>query len=91
MLFTKNKKWKIISNSHKLIIFNHLYRLTESVDIVTVDESMIDYQPSSEKKKKSENNGDPIPVVFIKRKPHPNGLLTYILASYVDHPCKKGI
>jgi len=26
-------------------------------------------------KKKAEENGTPIPVVFMPRKPHPNGLL----------------
>jgi len=39
-------------------------------------------------KNNAEKEGEPIPVKFIPRKPHPNGLLEYILASYITHPCR---
>jgi hypothetical protein len=29
-------------------------------------------------------------VVFIPRKPHPNGLLVYCNVTFVNHPIKKG-
>ncbi len=32
--------------------------------------------------------GEPIPVTYIPRKPHPNGLLDYLLVTYVSHPTK---
>jgi hypothetical protein len=44
------------------------------------------YQPSAEAKQKALRNGDYIPVTFIPRKPHPNGLLAYLLASFIVHP-----
>jgi len=31
-------------------------------------------------KKKAEETGTPIPVVFMPRKPHPNGLLNYMVS-----------
>ena len=31
-------------------------------------------------------NGETIPVVFIPRKPHPNGLLLYLCATFINHP-----
>ena len=35
-------------------------------------------------------NGEPIPVVYIKRKPHPNGLEVFLLSSYINHPTEEG-
>jgi hypothetical protein len=55
---------------------------------VTVDESLIGYQPSRPVKDKAEKQGEPIPVAYIPRKPHPNGLLGYLLLTPVDHPGK---
>lgn len=46
---------------------------------VAADEALYGYQPSKETKKKYEKKKDPIPVVYIPRKPHPNGLLNYKL------------
>jgi hypothetical protein len=37
-------------------------------------------------KKKREQEGEPIPKMYIPRKPHPNGLLVYLLATYVKNP-----
>lgn len=62
------------------------FRQVSTVTVVTVDESVIGYKPNSIKKNQAEANGEPIPVTFIARKPHPNGLLIYGLASYVNHP-----
>lgn len=39
-------------------------------------------------KSKAESDGEPIPVTYIPRKPHPNGLLLYQLVTYVQHPAK---
>ena len=43
--------------------------------MITIDETMIEYQPSSIVKENAGNNEEPIPVLFIPRKPHPNGLV----------------
>lgn len=56
--------------------------------MVTVDEHMNEYQPTKEIKSKADEDGEPIPVVYIPRKPHPNGLLEYILATYIDNPIR---
>jgi hypothetical protein len=48
--------------------------------IVCCDEAVWDFRPSKAMKERSELARDPIPVVFIPRKPHPNGLLCYYLA-----------
>ena len=54
--------------------------------------SAIRYQPSAEVKQKAEEAGEPIPVMFIPRKPHPNCLLIYALSCLVKHSYKdKGI
>jgi hypothetical protein len=45
--------------------------------IVTFDETIFEFQPGSKSKEDAEKNRDPIPVVFIPSKPHPNGLLCY--------------
>ena len=46
------------------------------------------YQPSAEVKKIYMTKGEPIPVVYIPRKPHPNGLLNYLSATFIKHPRK---
>jgi len=38
----------------------------------------------------AELDGEPIPVVYIQRKPNPNGLEIFPLATYVKHPAKEG-
>jgi len=43
------------------------------------DEQLVGYQPSPQVKKRAEQQGYPIPVVYIPRKPNPNGLLMYLV------------
>jgi hypothetical protein len=43
------------------------------VQLVVIDEFVMAYQPRKEVKAATEIKGEPIPVVFIPRKPHPNG------------------
>jgi len=49
--------------------------------IVCFDESVYAYKPRKSTKEKSEKKGDPIPSVYIPRKPHPNGLLNWCLVT----------
>lgn len=56
--------------------------------LITVDEHMNEYQPSKKIKERAESEGEPIPVVYIPRKPHPNGLLEYLYATYVENPVR---
>lgn len=48
---------------------------------VTFDENIFKYQPSSEVKEIFKDTPFQIPVVYIPRKPNPNGLLAYSLAT----------
>jgi hypothetical protein len=57
----------------------------KNVSLVTVDETLVAYQPSPKKKQQAESLGEPIPVIYIPRKPHPNGLEAFLLVSYVPH------
>ena len=50
---------------------------------------MAAYQPSKKVKDEAKNNREFIPVTYIQRKPHPNGLLIYIAASFVIIENKK--
>ncbi|MCL6558753.1 MAG: hypothetical protein K6U74_08090 [Firmicutes bacterium] len=76
---------------YKRIILSKIYyiSLIQKVDIVVIDEHINAYQPRADIKKIAIERGEPIPVVFIPRKPHPNGLLAYITATYIKHPTKK--
>lgn len=67
----------------KLII-----RFISEVSIIAIDEAVLAYEPSSDVKSKNEDFGEPIPVVYIKRKPHPNGLEIFMACSYLKHPVK---
>ena len=58
--------------------------------VVVIDESVIGYQPSEAVRTRSEREGTPIPVVYIPRKPHPNGLLCYLASTYVSDPNSPG-
>lgn len=49
--------------------------------LVVLDETLYEYQPSAETRSEFERNLDPIPVVFIPRKPHQHGLLNYQLVT----------
>jgi hypothetical protein len=82
----------LTTNSNKYLIFiiNILIiiRLVSNCKHVVIDEAMVTYQPSHEIKKKTEENGEPIPVMYIERKPHPNGLLIYVACGWIPHPTK---
>lgn len=45
---------------------------------------MWSYQPSKKKKQEAIKNEEPIPLIYIPRKPHPNGLLSYMMATYFE-------
>lgn len=62
--------------------------IIESLSVAVIDESVIGYQPRLEVKQKAELNGEPIPVTYIPRKPHPNGLLIYLACTFISHPTK---
>jgi hypothetical protein len=68
--------------------FIYSFRIIEDIHVISIDESMVEYHPSANKKCKLSDSGEPIPVVFIQRKPHPNGLLLYEAVTYVEHPAK---
>ena len=53
---------------------------------MTIDESLISYEPKQEAKNKAIAKGEPIPLMYIPRKPHPNGLLIYQLVTFVENP-----
>ena len=63
-------------------------RLVRDLSFVVIDEHMNAYQTSEPVKKKSIENGNTIPLVYIPRKPHPNGLLVYLLVTYTTHPIR---
>ena len=60
------------------------------MSVITEDELLIGYQSSKQVKERSETIGEPIPIVYIPRKPHPIGVLNYLLISFVDDPIKSG-
>jgi len=59
------------------------------VSVAVIDESVIGYQPSQKTLEKAEAE-IPIPVVYIPRKPHPNGLECFLAATYVQDPNSDG-
>lgn len=59
------------------------------MDILAIDEALISYQPSKIVKDKAELAGEPIPLAYIPRKPHPNGLLFYLGVTFIDHPVQE--
>ena len=63
-----------------------IYSVIERIHLVTFDESILAYQPSHNAKVIADAKGEPIPVVFIKRKPHPNGLELFLFSSFINHP-----
>ena len=65
-----------------LIFFSHI----DNISVIAIDEAVLAYQPSSQVKEKAKMNGEPIPVVFIPRKPHPNGLEIFLSVTYIDNP-----
>jgi len=66
-------------------IFKHnIQSLLDDVSLVVVDETVIGYQPRATTKQKAEAKGEPIPVVFIQRKPHPNGLEIFLGVTFLQ-------
>jgi hypothetical protein len=56
------------------------------VFVVVCDEHINAYQPLHTTKAKANQAGEPISVIYMPRKPHPNGLFLYLLATYVKCP-----
>ena len=44
---------------------------------MVIDEQLVGYRPSTEKQKKQIEQGNPIPIIHIPRKPNSTGLLIY--------------
>lgn len=62
------------------------FRFVSDISLITIDETLIDYLPSANAKKKAEERGEPIPKIYIPRKPHKNGLEVFLACSFLDHP-----
>ena len=60
-------------------------KLVTAITVILDDEAMLGYQPSKNKKRLAELLGIPIPVMYMQRKLHLNGLLLYLLACAVEH------
>lgn len=58
--------------------------------VAVVDESLYEYYVREEVRRKYEQRGDPVPQVFIPKKPRPNGLLNYALAIAFPNPSSPG-
>ena len=71
------------------LLIQQNYSLLSSIDILTVDECLIGYKPSNQTKEKYKKNFDEIPLVYIPRKPHPNGLLIYLSSTEVFFSYRK--
>jgi hypothetical protein len=56
--------------------------------VAVFDEQVIGYQPSHSSKNAAEKAGHSIPVVYIPRKPHPNGLLIYVVCLLTLTECQ---
>jgi hypothetical protein len=55
--------------------------MIEEVLFAVCDEHLNAYQPRSETKKKAEKN-EPIPVVFMPRKPHPQWFIDVLASNW---------
>jgi hypothetical protein len=66
-----------------------MYRLVSEIDILIIDECTISYKPTTIIKHTANQNGEPIPLVYIPRKPHPNGLFLYLGVLYIPHPTEE--
>ena len=64
------------------------FRNISNISITVIDEHINAYAPTAAIKKKAELNGKPIPVVFIPCKPHPNGLMKYLMVTALSNPSK---
>jgi hypothetical protein len=81
LLVTSSKRYKV--NNINII------RIISDISVLTVDEATISYEPNASTKKIAITLGEPIPLTYIPRKPHPNGLLLYLGSSYILHPTKQ--
>jgi hypothetical protein len=70
------------------LIILMMFSLIEDVFIIVIDEGLLGYQPSGKTKAAADRKGEPIPVVYIERKPHPNGLEVWPACSYIVHPSR---
>jgi len=60
--------------------------------VVTIDEPLIGYEPSKADKGRMEQAGTPVPVVYIQRKPHPNGLECFVAGTCaIDSGTRKSV
>jgi hypothetical protein len=55
------------------------------VQLAIVDEAVVAYQPSKTVKDEADATGEPIPVMYVPRKPHPNGLEVFLVTTPVEH------
>jgi hypothetical protein len=58
----------------------------EVVRVLAIDEMVIGYAPRKETQLDAEKEGEPIPTVYVPRKPHPNGLECFLACTYVENP-----
>jgi hypothetical protein len=72
--------------SSECLLLVTIVSLVQDVSLLVIDEHMLEYQPKKEAKARQDAAGEPIPVTHIPRKPHPNGLIAYPLATFVPHP-----
>jgi len=68
------------------LLENAAKRQLEAVHVVAIDESVIGYNPRKATKEHAEEEGKPIPTVYMPRKPHPNGLECFLACTYVTNP-----
>ena len=71
-----------------IFYFVLISRNISNVTITAIDEHVNVYAPTSSIKSRAENNGSPIPVVFIPCKPHPNGLMEYLMVTSLPNPSR---
>jgi hypothetical protein len=62
----------------------------DHISTLLLDETIAAYQPSAPVKQEHDASGEPIPVVFIPRKPHPNGLELLHYSTLVGDPNSNG-
>lgn len=67
-------------------IRNQAYATIVPSTIVAIDEALYAYYATADIRKIFEEAGDPIPQVYIERKPRKNGFLNYLLAVSFPNP-----
>ena len=81
------------SNSHLQLfikkILSAMNSKLETSSIAVIDESLYEYYVRNEVRHRLEKeNKDPVPQVYIPKKPRPNGLLNYVIAIAFRNPIK---